>query len=126
MSTAAIRDLHWLLRRYLPRHWLISRPCVFIGICRDTKVSGQFPLSGVSQFFRCEAPFSHHPEIERRITPPPLAQKSSAPPPLLASSPVAPTPHCSRLYGPVTWMQPGWLVASLETPGNVGPSRKHS
>lgn len=55
--------------RYPSRYRLISRSCVFIGICRDTKVSGQFPIRGVSQFFRCEAPCLLRRDIECRITP---------------------------------------------------------
>src|ERR1044072_5233533 len=105
----------------------ISRSCVFIGICRDTKVSGQFPIrGGVSTFFRCEAPFLQCHEIERRIMTLPLEQKSWTPPRLQSSLQAPPQHHCSGLYGHVTWWQLAWLVASSETPGNRGPSQNTS
>ena len=67
---------------------------------------------GVSKFFRCEAPFWHHHEIDGRITPSPPAQKAWIPPRLQASLSAAPSHHCSGLYGHAKSTQPAWLVAS--------------
>src|SRR5450631_1730674 len=87
-----------------------------------SQVSPQFPpMGGVSQFFRCEAPFLLRHEIECRITPSLLAQKALTPPQLQASL-QAPPPHPSHpylgLYGRVTWKRPAWHVASSESRGS--------
>src|ERR1700688_2765589 len=92
-----------------------------------SQVSPQFPpRGGVSQFFRCEAPFLLRHEIECRITPSLLAQKALTPPRLQASLQAPPPHHYSDLYERAMWRQPVWPVASSESPGNHGPSRKHS
>src|ERR1039458_1762368 len=95
--------------------------------CKCTVVHLHDPKrGGVSQFFRCEAPFLLHHEIECGITPSLPARKALTPPLLQASLQAPPLHHYSDLYERAMWRQPVWPVESSESPGNHGPSRRHS
>src|SRR5271157_1788739 len=83
-------------------------------------------LLGVSKFFRCEAPFLHHHEIEWTIMPSLHAQKPGTRPRLQASLSAAPSHHCSGLFAHAKRGQPAWRLPSLGSPGSRGPLRRHS
>src|ERR1035437_217110 len=100
--------------------------CKSVDVCIRAFTFVYPPRGGVSQFFRCEAPFLLHHEIECRITPSLPAQKALTPPRLQASLQAPALHHYSNLYERAMWRQPVWPVASSESPGNHGPSRRHS
>src|SRR5271169_6520961 len=82
--------------------------------------------TGVSKFFRCEAPFLHHHEIEWTIMPSLRAQKPWTRPRLQAYLSAAPSHHCSGLFAHAKRGQPAWRVPSSGSPGSRGPLRRHS
>src|ERR1700722_10492889 len=86
---------------------------VFAGNPLGSEGTKQLPSrGGVSKFFRCEAPFLHHHEIEWTIMPSLRAQKPWAPLRPQASLSAAPSHHCSGLFAHAKRGQPAWPVAS--------------
>src|SRR6202167_2767379 len=69
--------------------------CKSVDVCIRAFTFVYPPRGGVSKFFRCEAPFLHHHEIEWTIMPSLPVQKPWIPPLLQASSLAAPLrlPH---------------------------------
>src|SRR5579863_10104191 len=94
---------------------------------RVPKEPKQLPSrDGVSKFFRCEAPFLHHHEIEGTIMPSLRAQKPWTRPRLQASLSAAPSHHCSGLFAHAKRGQPAWRVPFSENLESHGLSRRHS
>ena len=85
-----------------------------------------FRRGGVSKFFRCEAPFLHHHEIEWTIMPSLRAQKPWTPPRLQASLRLLRRTIARAFTHTQSRRQPAWLVASSGSPGSRGPLRRHS
>src|SRR5208283_2054600 len=96
-------------------------------MCTFTVVYLHDPIrGGVSKFFRCEAPFLHHHEIEWTIMPSLRAQKPWTPARPQASLSAAPSHHCSGLFAHAKRGQPAWRVPSSGSLGSRGPLKRHS